>query len=201
MSSRLWREILIIWMLFAVSDLRARPEEDEPTIGVLFWHQSPNDFVAFEGIRSGFESAGREPTFFARQASSSEDAAHRILDEFRARRVDLVFAMGTQASLLAKERLEDIPIVFTAVTNPVESGVVPSWEGSKRNLAGNSNWIGPDKILPVFRMAVPRLSRLGVLRSEKAGLVSEAELRGVRDYLAAQEKPPVVIVEEVVAAT
>jgi putative ABC transport system substrate-binding protein len=88
--------------------------------------------------------------------------------------------------------------VFTAVTNPVESGVVPSWKGSGRNLAGNSNWIPPETLLHVFRLTVPDLKRIGIMRSTVSGEVSDAELRDMRDYLAREGAPQVTIVEELV---
>ncbi len=173
-------------------------DPDEARIGVLLWHESPNDLTALDGIRRAFVSAGRKPELLIRKANSDVDAVTRILDEFRLLEVDLIFAMGTQAALLARDRIDDIPIVFTAVTNPVETGVVEGWGGSKRNIAGNSNWIGPETILPVFRLAVPQLKRLGMLRSRASGLVSAAELRAARAYLAGEEAPAITIVEEVV---
>jgi len=104
--------------------------------------------------------------------------------------------MGTEAALIAAKEVTDIPIVFTAVTNPVESGIVSSWKGSGVNIAGNSNWIQPETVLNLFRLAAPDLKRLGILRSTKTGVVSAAELRGMRQYLKDPKAPPIEIVEE-----
>ena len=166
-------------------------------IGVLFWHESPNDLAALRGIREGLSETGKDYDLIVERADSRKEEAIRILRRFREEAVDLLFAMGTEAALLAAAGVTDIPIVFTAVTNPVESGVVGSWKGSGRNIAGNSNWIGPDTVLHVFRLAVPRLERLGILRSRTTGVVSAAELRGMREYLARPGAPAVAIVEEV----
>lgn len=163
---------------------REKAQEEPPwQLGVFFWHESPNDQAAFHGIRSAFEVRGRSHEFVVVQASSDPKAARRLLAGLRERRVDLVFAMGTEAALLAKKHIRDLPVVFTAVTNPIESGVVPSWKGSGSNLAGNSNWIDPETTVRVFRLAVPRLQRLGVLRSRGSGVVSAAELKDLRRYL------------------
>jgi putative ABC transport system substrate-binding protein len=177
------------------------PADDEgvaPTwrIGVLFWHESPNAQTALEGVRSALR--GRRCELIVEQAASSRDEALRILESFREKPVDLVLAMGTEAALLAAERIHEIPVVFTAVTNPVESGVVGSWRGSERNLAGNSNWIAPETVLHGFQLAVPKLERLGMLRSKGSGVVSAAELREMRRHLALPGSPDVEIVEAVV---
>ena len=47
-------------------------------------------------------------------------------------------------------------------------------------------------------LAVPELGKLGILRSSTEGLVSAAELRQMRDYLARPGAPKVEIVEKIV---
>ena len=182
----------------AAGDPAASPPQEKLRFGVLFWHDSPNDAAAFKGISDALVETKVPHEFIVRQADSDAVKAARALDEFKAAPVDLVFAMGTWAARHAADRITDIPIVFTAVTNPVESGVVPSWKGSGRNLAGNSNWIPPETLLHVFRLTVPDLKRLGILRSTVSGEVSDAELRDMRDHLAQEGAPQVTIVEEVV---
>ncbi len=177
-------------------------------IGVLFWHDSPNDEVALDGIRAAFAETRHAHELIVRNADSDSDKAASILDEFLGEgdatdtpaTVDLVFAMGTRATLLAAERIDEIPIVFTAVTNPVQSRIVPSWKGSGRNLAGNSNWIDSETLLRVFGQAVPGLARVGILRSSVSGEVSAAELQAMRKFLAKKDAPAIEVIEKVVAA-
>jgi putative ABC transport system substrate-binding protein len=162
--------------------------------GVLFWHDSPNDFAALEGIRTALWRSGRPHELLVETAHEDERRAAEILARWREQPVDLVFAMGTRAALLAAEHVRDLPVVFTAVTNPVESGVVRAWEGSGRNLAGNSNWIPPETLLHVFRLAVPGLARIGFLHSPGV-VVSAAELRAMRAHVADREAGALEIVE------
>ena len=151
--------------------------------GVLFWHSSPNDEAALAGLRDGLRQRGWPHRLDVQRANEDEKKARAILDAFVRQKVDVVFSLGTKATLLAKERVKSIPVVFTAVTNPVESKILPSWRGSGSNLAGTSNWIESATVLRVFRLAVPRIARLGVLRSHAAGLVSSAEIRGLKRVL------------------
>ncbi|MBU0753725.1 MAG: ABC transporter substrate-binding protein [Planctomycetes bacterium] len=187
--------------VFSEEDLsQAQPREEKIwCFGVLFWHDSPNDEAAFQGIREALDETGKKHQFLVRRADSDSEAAQRILAGFEKEPVDLIFALGTRAALLAKDTISEIPVVFTAVTHPVESGVVPSWQGSGTNLAGNSNWIDSERVLYLFRMAVPGLERLGILRSESSGEVSAAELGSMRDYLKRSDAPQIKIVEEVVS--
>ena len=166
-------------------------------IGALFWHRSPNDFAALDGFRAGLAAWG-EVELEVAHAEEDQDRAREILAAFAAKPVDLILALGTRAALLAAEAAGSIPVVFTAVTNPVESGVVAGWEGSGRRVAGNSNWIASDTLVEVFRLAVPDLERLGMLRSSGAGVVSGAELRQLRRHLGGLEAPPFSLCEQVV---
>lgn len=152
--------------------------------GVFFWHDSPNDLATFAGLQQGLQQAGLAVTFVEHHAGGDEAKATAALAALREARPDLVFAMGTQSALLAQKALPDLPIVFAAVSDPVASGVVADWGASGRNLCGASNWIAPANVLAVFRLAVPGLKRLGMLRSAPSGVVSRAEAASLRAHLA-----------------
>ena len=158
-------------------------------LGVFFWHDSPNDEATYAGIQQGLREGGQAATFVEQRAAADPTKAKACFEALRAARCDLVFAMGTQAALLAKDQLRDLPVVFAAVSNPVASGIVPSWDGSGTNLCGASNWIAPQNVLAVFRLAVPGLKRLGLLRSAESGVVSAAEAAAMRAHLAANPEP------------
>ena len=153
------------------------------TLGVLFWHESPNDQATLQGFREGLDAAGRRYRLIVRRADSDPERARAHLAEFGREGVDLVVALGTEATRLAAlHRPPGVPVVFTAVTDPVNSGIVPDWKGSGSFLAGNSNHIDPDRVLDVFRTVLPGLRTLGVLHS-KDNPVSRAEIQGVQAAL------------------
>lgn len=176
-------------------------------IGVFFWHESANDELAFAGVRKAFATRGVAHAFDVRRAGGDEGRARGFLDAWRARGTDLVLALGTRAAHLSQGRLGATPIVFAAVTNPIESGLVASWGPRFRRSStlvrqtGTSNWIRPEIVLKVFRLACPNLRRLGVLRSATAGYVSAVELRGLRAAAARESRapgaPPLEFVESI----
>ncbi len=160
-------------------------------LGVFVWHDSPNDLATLDGLRAGLAAAALPHELLLRQANGDEILASRQLAELRAAGCALVFALGTQAARLARREITDRPVVFAAVTNPVAAGLVPTWLGTEGNLCGASNWIEPRTVLAVFRLAVPNLRRLGMLRSEKDDLVSRAELAAMRHLLAQPGAPAI----------
>jgi putative ABC transport system substrate-binding protein len=180
-------------------------------VGVLFWHASEVDRLAFEGLVRGLRiarvasdidefHARFDPSVATTEAglrleqSRAEQAARSRLRSWRqTRSIDLLVAMGTQAALIAADEYRDVPIVFTAVTNPAASGVTPKTKfgPTGRNLAGNSNWIGIDRVLDTFRRTVPGLARLGVVASPR-NAVSQTEIEEARRYVE-REKVPVTL--------
>lgn len=168
-------------------------------LGVFFWHDSPNDLATYAGIRLGLEQAGLACDFVEQRAGSDPDRAAAALRTLREAHCDLVFAMGTQAALLARRELTTVPVLFAAVSDAVASGVVSDWRGSGTNLCGASNWIAPGNVLDVFQLAVPHLRRLGMLRSADNGVVSAAELASMRAHLAEPGAPTIDLYEAVAA--
>ncbi len=163
-------------------------------IVVFLWHDSPNDLETLAGLRRGLEVMGHA---VAREihAGQDEERARRELLAARDEGLDLLVALGTRSAGIAIEVLPDRPIVFSAVTNPVISGIVPSWQGGRERVAGNSNWFDRGRMLDVFRQAVPGLRRLAIVRSP-GNAVSAAELEEARRAL--PERPDLEIVELVV---
>lgn len=167
-------------------------------LGVFLWHDSPNDLATLEGIREAMQQSGVPHTFVEQRADSDAERAKTALQALRTARCDLVFALGTQAALLAKDTIVDVSVVFAAVSDPVATGIVPDWNGSGNNLCGCSNWIAPANVLDVFARAAPHLRRLGVLRSKTSGVVSTAEIASMRAHLEAKQ-PGMPTLHEVVA--
>ena len=151
-------------------------------VAAFFWHDSPADEAALLGFREGLRAARLPWAVEVSRAGGDPVVAAERLAAIRAAAPDLVLALGTRAALLAREAIPDRPICFTAVTNPVASGVASGWEGSGGRLAGNSNWLPARELLRTFRAAVPRMARLGVL-CDPENPVSRAEVTEVADAI------------------
>jgi len=78
---------------------------------------------------------------------------------------DIIITAGTAATLAAKAVTTTIPIVFHSVGDPVGSGIVASLGRPGGNATGLGG-LGPGlhaKMLELFKEAVPRASRIGLL--------------------------------------
>ena len=187
--------LAIVPVVLALPGIAPAAADARPRVGVLFWHDSPNDRAALEGVRDGFSIAGIDPVLEIAEARGDDAAARTALRDFEARRLDLVLALGTGAAVRARDEVRTPPVVFTAVTDPIGSGVVDSVEGSGRNLCGVASGVDPAATLGAFRRAVPGLRRLAVVLDPE-NPVSRREVELVRAAGAALEPPVEVAARE-----
>lgn len=98
----------------------------------------------------------------------SGDAA-RVRREIRARRPDLVFAVGANAAIVASEELQDVPIVFGMVLNPSRYPL------QRRNVCGISLDVSPREQLDLLKQIKQDVKRVGVIYNpnESGKLVEE----------------------------
>src|SRR5262245_34692665 len=86
-------------------------------------------------------------------------------------KVDLIVVTSAVAALAAKKATTTIPIVMTTTTDPVGEGLVASLArpgGNVTGLSGLANELNT-KRLEVLKDAVPKLVRVGFLRTPEAG--------------------------------
>jgi len=95
-------------------------------------------------------------------------------------KVDLIVVTGPPQTLAAKSATTTIPIVMTNAGDPVGVGLIASLARPGGNVTGLSS-LGTELItkrLEVLKDAVPRLSRVGVLRTLGSG--AELQLKELR---------------------
>jgi ABC-type uncharacterized transport system substrate-binding protein len=93
-------------------------------------------------------------------------------------RVDLIVTTGGPTPLAAKKATNTIPIVMATSIDPVAQGLVSSLARPGGNVTGNSN-LTPEltsKRLEVLKDAMPRLSRVGLLRTPGSPLGPDRDI-------------------------
>jgi putative ABC transport system substrate-binding protein len=96
------------------------------------------------------------------------------------RRVDLILANGTQAALVAKRATDVIPIVASAMADPVADGLVASLARPGGNVTGNT-FLGPElglKRLQLLKETLPAAIRFAALQQPQ--VYSERTMQNMR---------------------
>ena len=78
----------------------------------------------------------------------------------------LIVTVGTSATKRVKERFAEIPIVFSMVLNPVDSGIVARMDRPGGNITGVSMDIPPAKQFEYMKKLSPSVKKIGLVYSE-----------------------------------
>lgn len=115
------------------------------TVGIARWNSDLTYSGNVEGFKGGLAEMGyvkgENVKFIIKTPESDLEIQRQIIESFVAAKVDLIYSLTTPGTLVAKDVTRKIPIVFSIVTYPVESGVIELLEGSGNNLVGTRNFI------------------------------------------------------------
>ncbi len=81
-----------------------------------------------DDVEITFEAAQGDPTIAA-----------QIAQKFATQDLDAVVAITTPSALAAKNAIDDKPVIFATVTDPVGAGLLDTMEASKGNITGTSD--------------------------------------------------------------
>src|SRR5438105_9242769 len=119
-----------------------------------------------QGLRDLGYVEGRNVVIEYRDAEGKVERVPALAAELVALKVDVIFVAGsTRVTLAAMQATKTIPIVFTSVGDPLESGLVTSLARPGGNVTGLAS-LGPElvgKRLELLKQAVPGVDRVAVL--------------------------------------
>ncbi len=149
--------------LFACS----HKDSDVKTIGVLQYMEHGALDAAYEGFIAGLAEEGyiegENIKIDLKNAHGNLTTAQTIANQYVSDDVDMMFAIATQAVQSAYNATKEIPILMTAVTDPVEAGVVKDWNQSGTNVTGTSDLTPVAKQMELITELVPEAKTVGVI--------------------------------------
>jgi putative ABC transport system substrate-binding protein len=159
-------------MLFALCvSAEAQQTGKVPRIGFLDNSTASSIAVFLEAFRRELSKLGwiegQNITIEYRFAEQKNERLPELAAELVRLKVDLIVTSGGTTPLAAKGATTTIPIVMTQSTDPVGEGLVASLGRPGGNVTGLSGLSAElnTKRLEVLKDAVPRLSRVGFLRT------------------------------------
>lgn len=156
------------WLGAATAADRPQPNAGPFHVYMIQW-RGPTE--TDRGFTDYFTQEGIPATFTIRDANRNPEAIPGFVQEIKALRPDLVYVWGGAAPPLLVGRYDavdperhvvDIPVVTCMVADPVELGVVPSWESSGRNVTGTSH-VAPIEVQVRAMQAYAPLRHLAVM--------------------------------------
>jgi putative ABC transport system substrate-binding protein len=184
MNKRITLWLLATLFLANVSLADAQQAGKIPRIGFLDASTASGIAVLLDAFREELLKLGwiegKNITIEYRFAEQKPERLPELAADLVRLKVDLIVVSGTPPALTAKKATTTIPIVMTNTSDPVGLGLVASLARPGGNVTGFSS-LSPEvntKRLELLKDAVPRLSRVGLLRELGSG--AELQLKELR---------------------
>lgn len=96
-------------------------------------------------------------------AQGNTGTAAQIARKFIGDKADVLVGIATPTAQALVAGTRQIPVVFTAVTDPVQAQLTPSWEASGTNVTGVSDVLELDKQIELIKEIVPEVKKIGMV--------------------------------------
>ena len=140
-------------------------EQQTYSIGIMQIAAHPSLDASREGFKAAFADAGVDVEFDEQNAQGDQPTAISIANGFASADLDLVLAIATPTAQAAAQAITDIPVLFTAVTEPQEAELVDSWEAPGGNVTGTSDLNPVDEQLGLITELAPDVETVGIVYS------------------------------------
>ncbi len=165
----------------------------EKKIGILTFSGEARYVEAKKGIEDTLRKGGfAEPkaTFIVEDAAANQAQAAKLVQKFAAAKLDLIITLGTSATVAMSREIQDVPIVFSVVYDPVEIGTAKSWKSSGNNTTGSSSKIPMSRLMETLKN-FPKVKRLAVLYTpgEKNSELTLKDLQSIQGRYAIKVIP------------
>lgn len=147
------------------------------------------EFAALDDNRKGFLKAledngyveGKNLEVDYQNAQGDLTTSQTIAKQFASQNKDLIFAIATPSAQATYNATKDIPILISAVTDPVAAGIVKSLEAPDTNVTGTSDYAPVETQLDLIKMFVPKAKRIGALYNTSE-VNSEVQINKLKEY-------------------
>ena len=185
--------VLVMAMsLFAGCGSDGGDKAETVKVGILQLMEHPSLNTIRESIIEGLADAGyvdgENMTIEYQNGQNDMTIMKTASQTFVANECDVIIAIATPAAQAVLSETTEIPIVFAAVTDPVDAGLVDSLEQPGGNVTGTSDEVSAEMIMNLAEEITPGFKTIGALYSSGednsasviAGLKEYADAKGLK---------------------
>lgn len=161
--------ILLVAMSVGCATTEKNNGTDMIQIGVIQQLQHESLDEAYQGFVDGLAEAGYVDgdniKLSYQNASNELSNCQQICNTFLNDGTDMVLAIATTAAQSAVNAFQDteVPVLFTAVTDPVDAGLVDSLEAPGKNVTGTTDLPVIADQIAVIKDVLPDVKTLGIV--------------------------------------
>ena len=143
--------------------------EKSYTIGISQFAEHGSLDNCRTGFLEGLKEAGIEEgvnlTVLFDNAQADTATASMISDNYVSQKVDLICAIATPSAMSAYNSCldSDIPVIYTAVSDPVSAGLAKEDKTPEGNITGTADTLPVEAQLKMIREVLPDATKIGIL--------------------------------------
>ncbi len=144
-------------------------KENEFVIGICNYVDDASLNQIVDNIQSRLAELGQEKnvTFTVKLQNCQADSnvMNQIIENFKNDKVDLMIGVATPVAMAMQAATENsgIPVVFSAVSDPVSAGLVEALDKPGENITGTSDFLDATAVMNLMFAANPEIQKVGLL--------------------------------------
>ncbi len=167
--------VILISLGFVLSSC-AQETGESNVIGISKIVSHPALDALEQGIQDELADLGYDFRYDLQNANGEMTSAASIANKFRTDRVRVAIGIATPTSQALVNAIDEFPVIYSAVTDPVDAGLVDSFDSGRGNVTGVSD-LTPVREQIEFLMSLKDIQSLGhVYSSGEANAVRLATL-------------------------
>ena len=192
------KKLMTVLMIFVLSmammtgcgssDQGEVPQGETFKVGILQLMEHPSLNTIRESIIEGLSEAGyvdgENLEIDYKNGQNDMTNMKTIAQAFVADKCDVIVAIATPAAQAVLSETTEIPIIFAAVTDPVDAELVDSLENPGGNVSGTSDEVSAEAIMELAKQITPGFKTIGALYSAGEDN-SDSVVKGLKEYAAA----------------
>jgi putative tryptophan/tyrosine transport system substrate-binding protein len=126
-------------LLFGAAEAEAGAEADTYRVGFSKIVTHPALDAVEQGIVDVLAEEGINASYDYQNANGDITAAATIAQKFRSSKMDIAIGIATPTAQALANAITDFPVLYAAVTDPVDAGLVSSYDKGEGNITGVSD--------------------------------------------------------------
>jgi len=152
-------------VLLGGAAVHAAPPPKSVAVTAIVEHPSLD--MVRDGVRDALKAAGYEAgknlTWQYQSAQGNTATAAQIARKFAGDAPDVIVAIATPSAQAVVAAVKTVPVVYSAVTDPVAAQLVPGMQASGTNVTGVSDALPVEQQIELIRKVVPDARRVGMV--------------------------------------
>ena len=155
LGKKITRVLMALTAILILSSCSKKEGKNEYIIGIIQIADHPSLDVARVGFLEELDREGISYKLIDHRAGGDISLIPQLASDLKIKGADLIYTIGTPAAQGVYNIVNDRPILFTAVTDPIGAGLVDEKIRTGANITGVSDYVNPAKVLDDFLEIYP----------------------------------------------